>query len=152
MAFRDWITSDGYFMPFYPWLSSAGDKFVEHGHRLFGMTAGILSIVLVIVTWRTEPRSWVRKFSLVILAGVILQGILGGMRILLDERTLALVHGCTGPLFFALTVAMVVFTSKWWHAAQVAQGSEQTRKLLRLAGLWHRIGLSTTNCRCRGAS
>jgi len=36
MAFRDWITSDGYFMPFYPWLSSAGDKFVEHGHRLLG--------------------------------------------------------------------------------------------------------------------
>ena len=37
------------------------------------------------------------------------------MRVLLDERTLAMLHGCTGPLFFALTVAMVVFTSKSWQ-------------------------------------
>ena len=37
------------------------------------------------------------------------------MRVVLDERTLALVHGCTGPLFFCLSVAMVVFTSQWWQ-------------------------------------
>ena len=33
---------------------------------------------------------------------MIFQGVLGGMRVLLDERTLAMLHGCTGPLFFAL--------------------------------------------------
>jgi len=128
MAFRDWITSDGYFMPFYPWLSSAGDKFVEHGHRLLGMAAGVLSIVLVAVTWRAEPRRWVRFFSLAILAGVVLQGVLGGMRVMLDERTLALVHGCTGPLFFAMCVAMVVFTSRGWQ-----KSSPLGKKVLRLA-------------------
>ena len=53
-----------------------------------------------------------RNLSLAALALVIFQGVLGGMRVLLDERTLAMLHGCTGPLFFALTVAMVVFTSK----------------------------------------
>ena len=133
MAFRDWLTSDGYFMPFYPWLSSAGDKFVEHGHRLLGMAAGILSIVLVAVTWRTEPRSWVRKFSLVILAAVILQGFIGGMRIVLDQRTLAMIHGCTGPLFFALCVAMVVFTSRWWNEIKATEATERSRRVLRLA-------------------
>ena len=135
MAFRDWLTSDGHWMPFYPWLSSAGDKFVEHGHRLLGMTAGILSILLVLVTWKTEPRQWVRRFSLVILAGVILQGVIGGMRIVLDQRTLALIHGCTGPLFFCLCVAMVVFTSKWWRTIEVRPATEQTSKLFRLAVL-----------------
>ena len=135
MAFRDWLTSDGYWMPFYPWLSSAGDKFVEHGHRLLGMVAGILSIVLVCVTWKAEQRSWVRKFSLLILAGVILQGLLGGMRIVLDQRTLAMVHGCTGPLFFSLCIAMVVFTSRWWQQVAAAEPTEQNRKLLRLAML-----------------
>ena len=122
-------------MPLYPWLSSAGDKFVEHGHRLLGMLAGILSIVLVAVTWRTEQRTWVRKFSLVILAGVILQGVLGGMRIVLDERTLALVHGCTGPLFFSLCVAMVVFTSNWWKNRSLREIKESTRPAMRLAVL-----------------
>lgn len=135
MAFRDWITSDGHFMPFYPWLSSAGDKFVEHGHRLLGMAAGILSIILVGVTWRTEPRLWVRRFSLVILAAVILQGLIGGLRIVLDQRTLAMLHGCTGPLFFSLCVAMVVFTSRWWHQVTVAKSNERSRKVLRLAAL-----------------
>ena len=135
MAFRDWLTSDGYFMPFYPWLSSAGDKFIEHGHRLLGMTAGILSIILVLVTWRTESRAWVRKFSLVLLAGVVLQGFIGGMRIVLDQRTLALVHGCTGPLYFGLTVAMVVFTSQWWRDASITQPTIKSQKAMRLAVL-----------------
>lgn len=135
MAFQDWLTSDGHWMPIYPWLSSAGDKFVEHGHRLLGMLAGILSIALVAITWRTEQRSWVRKFSLVIFAGVVLQGVLGGMRILLDERTLALLHGCTGPLFFSLCVAMVVFTSKWWKEAGSVKPQTQIRPAMRLAVL-----------------
>ncbi len=138
MAFRDWLTSDGHFMLSYPWLSAVGDKFVEHGHRLLGAAVGFLSIVLVVVTWRCEPRRWVRWMSLAILAGVILQGVLGGLRVVLDERTLALVHGCTGPMFFSLCVAMVVFTSQWWRDAgsqtqnQNTQNRKQTR-LLRLA-------------------
>jgi cytochrome c oxidase assembly protein subunit 15 len=49
MAFKDWLTSDGHFMLFYPWLDSEGDKFVEHGHRLLGATAGFLAIALVAV-------------------------------------------------------------------------------------------------------
>jgi cytochrome c oxidase assembly protein subunit 15 len=142
MAFRDWLTSDGHFMLFYPWLSSAGEKFVEHGHRLLGATVGFLSIALVAVVWKTEPRAWVRKFSLVILAGVILQGVLGGMRVVFDERTLALVHGCTGPVFFLLSVAMVVFTSRWWRETEPAAPTEKSRGLLRLAILCTALALA----------
>ncbi len=136
MAFRDWLTSDGYLMPFYPWLSSTGDKFIEHGHRLLGMTVGLLAIGLVGITWAKESRHWVRMFSLAILAGVILQGVLGGMRVVFDERTLALVHGCTGPLFFAMCAAMVVITSRWWQQSQPLAGlanSPLEKKFLQLA-------------------
>ena len=133
MAFRDWITSDGYLMPLYPWLSSTGDKFVEHGHRLLGMSAGVLSILLVATIWLSEPRRWVGMFSLAILAGVVLQGVLGGMRVIFDERTLALLHGCTGPLFFAMCVAMTVFTSRWWESAPRAENSTSGKKVFRLA-------------------
>jgi len=115
MAFKDWLTSDGVFMPLYPWLSSAGDKFIEHGHRLLGMLAGILTIALVVSLWTAEPRRWVRWFGAALLAGVIAQGILGGMRVVLDERVLALIHGCTGPLFFAAAASMVAVTSPHWH-------------------------------------
>jgi len=83
------------------------------------------------VTWLAEPRRWIRFFSLAILAGVILQGVIGGMRVMLDERTLALLHGCTGPLFFAMCVAMVVVTSRGWQ--KVSSTGKSDNKMLRLA-------------------
>lgn len=135
MAFRDWLTSDGALMPVYPWLSSAGDKFIEHGHRLLGMAAGVLTIALVLVCWRCESRRWVRWYSLGLFAGVLAQGVLGGMRVLLDERVLALVHGCTGPLFFAAAAGMVAVTSPKWIAASNANESPAAPKVARLAAL-----------------
>jgi cytochrome c oxidase assembly protein subunit 15 len=133
MAFREWLTPDGSLMPLYPWLSSAGDKFIEHGHRLLAMAVGILTIVLVIVVHRTEPRRGVRIFSLALLAGVLLQGLLGGLRVVLDERLLALLHGCIGPLFFAATAAMVVVTSPKWAVGDQAPRGDAT--YVRLAVL-----------------
>ena len=44
MVFADWPSSDGYHMFAYPWLNSARDEFVEHGHRLAGVVIGLLSI------------------------------------------------------------------------------------------------------------
>ncbi|MDZ4656646.1 MAG: COX15/CtaA family protein [Bythopirellula sp.] len=133
MAFKDWLTSDGHFMLFYPWLDSEGDKFVEHGHRLLGALVGFLAIALVAVCYKWESRSWVRRYSLVILGGVILQGVLGGMRVVFDERTLAMIHGCTGPAFFALCVGMVVVTSRWWQVAAPIPATPGSKKFLRLA-------------------
>jgi cytochrome c oxidase assembly protein subunit 15 len=131
MAFRDWLTADGTFMPLYPWLSSAGDKFIEHGHRLLAMLAGVLTIGLVIVCRRCEPRRWVRLYSVGLLAGVVLQGVLGGMRVVFDERVLALVHGCVGPLFFAAAAGLVVVTSRSW--SEDARSEIVNNRLVRLA-------------------
>ena len=141
MAFKDWLTSDGVFMPIYPWLSSTGDKFIEHGHRLLGMLAGILTIALVASLYLGESRRWVRRYGIALLVGVIAQGVLGGMRVVLDERLLALIHGCTGPLFFAAAAGMIPITSRRWLAAAMpvegtsngAGESKATPKLLRLA-------------------
>ena len=141
MAFRDWITSDGVFMPFYPWLSSAGDKFIEHGHRLLGMLAGLLSIALVVSAWIAEPRRWVRWFAAALLVGVVAQGVLGGLRVRVEAssaetaRVIALVHGCTGPLFFAASAAMAVVTSRRWRDARPAADSQRRRMLFALAAL-----------------
>lgn len=139
MAFRDWLTSDGVFMPLYPWFSAAGDKFIEHGHRVLAMAVGMLTIGLVVVCWRCESRPWVRRFSLALLAGVVLQGVLGGLRVVLDERLMALVHGCVGPLFFTAAAAMVAVTSQRWFASE-SSDIPATAKLLRLAILTAALG------------
>ena len=37
------------------------------------------------------------------------------------ERTLAMAHGCIGPLFFGLTVALAVFTAPRWQGGEAPQ-------------------------------
>src|SRR5688572_19472473 len=71
MAFRDWPSSDGHNLFFYPWLKSAGDKFIEHGHRLAGALIGFVSIGLAAIAWKVESRKSVRLASYAVLVAVI---------------------------------------------------------------------------------
>lgn len=117
MAVPDWPGTYGYNLFLYPWQSwffGPWDLFIEHGHRLLASLAGLLTIVLAALLWRYDARRWMRVVGLVALAGVIAQGVLGGLRVVLSDRLLAMVHGSTGPLFFILTVAIVVWTSRGW--------------------------------------
>jgi cytochrome c oxidase assembly protein subunit 15 len=101
---------------------------------MIAQAVGLLTIGLVIVCYRCEPRRWVRHYSLWLLAGVVGQGVLGGMRVVLVERLLALVHGCVGPLFFAATAGMAAVTSRRWSDA-ATNDTLANRKLARLATL-----------------
>jgi cytochrome c oxidase assembly protein subunit 15 len=117
MAVPDWPTTYGYNLFLYPWqtwLFGPWDLFIEHGHRLLASAVGMLTIGLLVMLLRFDTRRWMKGLGFFALALVIFQGVLGGVRVLFDERTLALLHGCTGPLFFATTVAIVVFTSRTW--------------------------------------
>jgi len=118
MAVPDWPSTYGYNLFLYPWqtwVSGPWDLFIEHGHRLLGALAGLITIVLVVAVWRRDSRRWMRYLVLAAFGLVIFQGVIGGMRVLFDERELAKLHGCTGPLFFTLTVAIAVLTSRKWY-------------------------------------
>jgi cytochrome c oxidase assembly protein subunit 15 len=91
---------------------------IEHSHRLAGYTVGACVIVLVLALWCTERRRWVRWLGIAALAGVLLQGVLGGLRVLLNARygpELALIHGCFGQMVFALLATLAVCTSRRWE-------------------------------------
>lgn len=124
MAFLDWPTSDGQNMFLYPWLQdfhANREKFVEHGHRLAGSLIGMFSIGLVALTLRRESRSWVRALAIGILASVILQGLLGGFRVIADARVAALVHGSFASLIFtAITIFALATGSKWRSGGEVS--------------------------------
>ena len=118
MAVPDWPNTYGYNMFLYPietWIGGPWDLLIEHGHRLLGSLAGLVAIGLVIAAWRREQRGWVFWACVAALLLVIAQGTLGGIRVLAADRAIAKVHGCVGPAFFALTVAIIVVTSSWWH-------------------------------------
>src|SRR5205814_6226243 len=48
---------------------------------------------------------------MVLVAAVVIQGVLGGLRVVLLKDTLAIVHGCLAQAFFGLAVAVAVLTS-----------------------------------------
>lgn len=145
MAVPDWPNTYGHNLFLYPWqtwLFGPWDLFIEHGHRLLGTVAGMLAIAVVVAVYRGDDRRWLLRFSLLVLAAVTAQGVLGGARVLLDERQLALVHGCVGPAFFGLCIALCVVTSRWWRSVDdAATDSPETAEApaadrsSRLAGL-----------------
>jgi heme a synthase len=114
MAFSDWPTSDGQGMLSYPWLHSAGDKFVEHGHRLAGIVIGCVSILFAASVWLLEPRRWVRWCAVGVLLAVVAQGLLGGGRVLADARLVAMFHGAFAAAVFAFMSSMALVLSRSW--------------------------------------
>ena len=118
MAVPDWPGTFGYNLFLYPWsawLYGPFDLFVEHGHRLLASLVGLLAIFLCVVAYRNEKRIWVRNLCFVFLAAIISQGILGGVRVLMDARTAAMIHGSTGPLVFGLGSFIVMASSTDWR-------------------------------------
>lgn len=121
MAVPDWPTTYGYNMFLYPistWVSGPWDLFIEHGHRLLGSLAGLMTIALNVAIWRYDDRRWMRTVGAIALLLVISQGLLGGMRVRMNSTDFARAHGCTGPLFFATCVSICVMTSRFWRRAR----------------------------------
>jgi len=130
MAIPDWPTTRGaWFYPPKKWLAADWDVFLEHGHRMLAQAVGLMTITLAVAVWRLDPRKWMRPLAVALLAGVVIQAVLGGFRVLEGELLLAKVHGCTGPLFFGLCAALVTLTSRPWLQAGAPRGHPAARRV-----------------------
>ncbi len=112
LAVPDWPTTFGYNMFLFPWSKMVGGILVEHSHRLIGASVGLLTLMLALWLWVSEPREWLRWLGIMALGVVIVQGILGGLRVVFLEQTLAIVHAALAQAFFALAVSLAFFTSR----------------------------------------
>jgi heme a synthase len=116
LAVPDWPNTYGWFMFSFPLDKMVGGIFYEHGHRLIASTVGFLTIILAVWTWWVDPRGWVRRLGFIALAAVILQGILGGLTVIyLLPPPISIGHAGLAQLFFCLTLALALFTSKGWR-------------------------------------
>jgi cytochrome c oxidase assembly protein subunit 15 len=109
LAVPDWPTTFGHNMFLYPWSQMIGGIFYEHSHRLLGAVVGLLTLGLAAALWREGGH--LRALGIVAVAAVVVQGVLGGLRVVLLKETLAIVHGCLAQAFFGLAVAVAVLTS-----------------------------------------
>lgn len=55
-----------------------------------------------------------RKMGTIALAGVLLQGILGGLRVTQFADWLGMLHAIIAPMFFVLICFIALMSSKWW--------------------------------------
>lgn len=123
MAFPDWPLSNGSVNP-HGWLTNLS-MFAEHSHRLSAMTMGLITIGLVIWLARRESRAWLRKLAWWALAIVLIQGVLGGTRVLLDPvhvpgfamtlgQMLRIPHGVLAQIYACLLIAIAIGCSRGW--------------------------------------
>lgn len=117
LAVPDWPTTFGQNMFLYPWSKMVDGILYEHSHRLLGAGVGALTLALAVALWIRERRRWLRWLGTGALAAVLIQGVLGGLRVVLVQDNLAIIHGVTAQAFFALTVSLAVFTSGPWDRA-----------------------------------
>jgi len=114
LSVPDWPLSYGTLTP--PMVG--GIRF-EHSHRLIAGGLGLLSIALAVLVWKKEERRWLRWFSVIAVAGIAAQAVLGGEVVIkLLHYWLPVIHACFAQIVFAALLSIAVFTSRWWISDQ----------------------------------
>ncbi len=149
LAVPDWPTTFGYNMFLFPVSQWVGGIFFEHTHRLIASTVGFLTIILAFWLWRAEERPWVRRLGLLAVAGVVLQGVLGGLRVTLLKDEIGIFHACLAQAFLGLLVLIAVVRTDCWHSLAAGKGATRLRGLATLALLttltiYLQLGLGAT--------
>jgi heme a synthase len=130
LSVPDWPNTYGSFMFTFPLEKMVGGIFYEHGHRLIASTVGFLTIVLALWTWRVDARASVRRLAFAALGAVIVQGLLGGITVLLLlPAPVSIGHAAIAQLFFCMIVALAVFTSHSWQEPAAAPEDRRLRRL-----------------------
>jgi cytochrome c oxidase assembly protein subunit 15 len=133
LAVPDWPTTFGYNMFLFPVSKWVGGILFEHAHRLMGSLVGFLTIILAVWLWLSEDRQWVRKLGVIALAGVILQGILGGLRVTMMKDEIGIFHACVAQAFLGLLVVIALVTTNFWRG--LANQSIDLQKFAALKAL-----------------
>ena len=129
MSVPDWPNSYGYSMFAFPPSKWIGGIFYEHTHRLWASVVGMMTTILAVWIWRKDSRNWMKWLGVSAFLMVVVQGVLGGLRVVLNNDNLGAVHGVVGQSFFVLMCSIALFTSGIWR--KIAQQKPNIPRHLR---------------------
>jgi cytochrome c oxidase assembly protein subunit 15 len=133
LAVPDWPTTFGYNMFLFPVSKWIGGVLFEHTHRLIASTVGFLTIILAIWIWRVEDRQSVKTLGLLAVAGVILQGILGGLRVTILKDQIGVFHACLAQAFLGLIALVAIVTTNFWRSLSANVDASKFRAIKAIA-------------------
>lgn len=115
LSVPDWPTTYGENMFTYPLEKWYGGIVYEHGHRLIATGIGVLTIAVLILSFVADRRRWLRMLAVVALVAVIVQGVLGGLTVLMRLPTAVSVgHAMLAQAFMLMTMLLAAATSRRW--------------------------------------
>jgi cytochrome c oxidase assembly protein subunit 15 len=139
LAVPDWPTTFGHNMFLFPWSGMVGGVLYEHSHRLLGALVGLLTLGLAAALWPAGAA--LRALGLLAAVAVCLQGLLGGLRVVLLRDQLAIVHGSLAQAFFALVVVLAFLTARAPAASPAIDGGTRALALGAAALVYGQIVL-----------
>lgn len=116
LAVPDWPTTFGYNMFLFPVSRWVGGILFEHTHRLMASAVGLMTIILAVWLRLAENRRWVRNLGYLALGLVILQGVLGGLRVTMLKDEIGIFHACLAQAFLGLLVIIALVTTAFWRS------------------------------------
>lgn len=129
LAVPDWPLSFGKLNP-----KMVGGVFYEHGHRMVASAVGFFTLVMAFWGQFSPQTTTVRRLSWLALGLVIVQGLLGGLTVLMQlPRPVSIAHGCVAQLFLCTLVAVALYTTPSFCKARLSLLGERGLAL-RLSG------------------
>jgi cytochrome c oxidase assembly protein subunit 15 len=132
LAVPDWPTTFGYNMFLFPFSKWVGGVLFEHTHRLIASLVGFLTIILATWIFLADRRRWVRNLGFAAVGAVVLQGILGGLRVTMLKDQIGIFHACLAQAFFGLLVLIAVVTTQRWCTIRLTTNLLLPRRLFRI--------------------
>jgi heme a synthase len=133
LAVPDWPNSFGYNMFLFPISRWVGGVFFEHTHRLIASLVGLLTVGFCVATWLIDDRRWVKWLASIAVLAVVIQGVLGGLRVTEHNALLGLFHGCLAQSFLALMATLALVTSPWWRRFATLSSAPRLLRTLSVA-------------------
>lgn len=125
LAVPDWPLSYGMLMP-----PMVGGIFYEHGHRMIASAVGFLTVIQAIWLQRREPKRFLRRLGWLSLGAVCLQGLLGGITVLLLlPKAVSVSHAALAEIFFCLNVSIAFFSSRWYTTLSTMEKGDAPVKM-----------------------
>jgi cytochrome c oxidase assembly protein subunit 15 len=105
LSVPDWPTTYGYQMFKFPFSDMVGGIFYEHGHRMIATVVGFMTLVLSVIVYLSNNDLWLKKLTFLALGLVILQGLFGGLTVLLYlPAYISVIHAILAQTFFVLII------------------------------------------------